>query len=821
MHTSHSYYQQTMSVSVAPLKKGCFLSLPALIDNCLIAALAAQRYVHKTFLEPQNSNSSSPATSQPVSPSKGSSSSSSSSSGSATPAAPSFVMEKSKLDHHGGSMDLVTQADLSVQDILTAVLHSYEYSSRLPIQKSSSSASAATTAVGDVRLVFVGEEADEGGDPRELQRKASIAVQGKYSLFLKAAEASGVVRHAREHVLDPIREMLEDVQREIDAKRTGNKSNSTTSSNTSSINTSNSASSSTPTGEAASQTDASSSLSSSRRALLKAALLDSYNSSEAATGARGAAEAEYSVFIDPIDATVAFVRGDRRAPMILVGIARNGVPVAGLCLRVFGDLANENNKKGGEETTDANANTNNTKEGAVYQNKGLSLCITGGPNALIWGEPCATVARPLDTPPNEWFPDERQNMDSQQLSSSTVCAAYPASSAEAHKIVNSDENINGHRQNGGSSAGRNGVHPHIQPRPPPPPQHIHVAPNGHTNGNANTKNNKQNGHNGHHHHEYQAAEEEDESNYATRTSHTLQSNNNKQQNQRNNTTTTTTSSSSNNGGNSLSTYISDLQHAEEKLIVAMSGSTTTTKHHGLMESLGPSVLQPARGGGQKAMMVALGAALSHGLFPFQRKQLEAQELLLSANNNTNTSAASSSPQTSPPASSGDAFPADNSPAFSFERNPLVPKELLENAPAHIFPCTIGLKTWDLCAPHAFLRCFGGDLLLLTRGCRSSTLTRSLRYGLPAAALKRLELGMAAPPPKEACFSMIPLMPQTTKDEPQPHVIGLMAVSSLPVLDESVRRVHHDFTLTRNYNGEKFSEQQQRRQQQQSANKAKL
>jgi fructose-1,6-bisphosphatase/inositol monophosphatase family enzyme len=66
----------------------------------------------------------------------------------------------------------------------------------------------------------------------------------------------------------------------------------------------------------------------------------------------------YSVIIDPIDATSAFVKGQRDAPMTLIGIAKNGIPIGGVAVRVF----------------------DQAKNGSLSAS--LSWCVIGGPCVL-------------------------------------------------------------------------------------------------------------------------------------------------------------------------------------------------------------------------------------------------------------------------------------------------------------------------------------------------------------------------------------------------------------------------------------------------------
>jgi 3'-phosphoadenosine 5'-phosphosulfate (PAPS) 3'-phosphatase len=74
---------------------------------------------------------------------------------------------------------------------------------------------------------------------------------------------------------------------------------------------------------------------------------------------------DITVFVDPIDATLAFIDGCRVAPMTLIGIASRGVPVAGLASRVFSSDDSASDK--------------------LEFPSALSLCVETGP-CVLWGQ---------------------------------------------------------------------------------------------------------------------------------------------------------------------------------------------------------------------------------------------------------------------------------------------------------------------------------------------------------------------------------------------------------------------------------------------------
>ena len=305
-----------MSVSVAPLPSGSFLSLPGLLDNCVVACIAAQQYVQQHFLQGGESSAG--------------------------------VIEKGALAHKQGVTDVVTQADLAVQDVLVSVLRCPEYTKRATFRLTSADAPPPHAGL---RVVLVGEEAEDGvASLSRAQRAtraataATAATRGKYAAFLQAAEASPLHAVARNSVLSPaLRRRVERAQACLD-----------------------SATPQAPVAPAG-----------TNGWWLEQALSGGGDGSGSASS-ESQAVPEYTVYVDPIDATLAFVAGDRRAPMTLVGIARNGVPVAGVAMRVFPQEA-------GSPTAD---------KAAVPDANCLSLCVVGGPS-LLWGLPIHAAAAPL------------------------------------------------------------------------------------------------------------------------------------------------------------------------------------------------------------------------------------------------------------------------------------------------------------------------------------------------------------------------------------------------------------------------------------------
>lgn len=216
------------------VKNEQLLSTRHLVQQCVLACIAARRYVHATFLAERAAAAKA---------------------GRCTDAALG-VQAKGTLEHKEGAQDMVTAADVAVQELVVTMLEAPQYRRRFVAPAPLGGRAAAQGA-----FEVVGEEELEEHQcaPEALQDIFSRRI-ARFAPFIDEAERSEAFTKATKLLLDG-----------------GQKPPSS--------------------GDV------------------------------------------FTVFIDPIDATLAFIDGNTIAPMTLVGVAKNGVPVAGVCSRIFDDDA--------------------------------------------------------------------------------------------------------------------------------------------------------------------------------------------------------------------------------------------------------------------------------------------------------------------------------------------------------------------------------------------------------------------------------------------------------------------------------------------------
>jgi inositol polyphosphate 1-phosphatase len=256
-------------------------SLPALVRACVVGAVAAQHFVRATFPHPDDGAPGGGDRKQALA-----------------------AQDKGALDHKSGVQDLVTAADLAVQEIVLAVLSD-------AARRATFLAGGAVGCAAPSNLTLVGEEAESAEyDAMAPAERAAVhaARYAQYGEFIASAESSAVLAWA-----------------------------------------------------------------------------DGIAAKFAATGTTGGAaggEDEYAVFVDPIDATAAFVDGDTDAPMTLIGISRNGRPVGGVVNRLFQQAVNPSTS-GSFSADDAAAAA---AAAAPAMASTLSFCCEAGP-CVVWGHP--------------------------------------------------------------------------------------------------------------------------------------------------------------------------------------------------------------------------------------------------------------------------------------------------------------------------------------------------------------------------------------------------------------------------------------------------
>jgi inositol polyphosphate 1-phosphatase len=230
-------------------------SVAALLEQCVLSAIAARQFVHANFLQRDASGSMVRAGDGALG-----------------------VQVKGKLALKNGAQDLVTAADIAVQELIVTALTAPCYTSRFATRRDSGSSAPSYEIVGEE------EDASMQGPRQDEIRESRLQ---KYSVYLARAEETSEFRHLSSLLRAPGRE-TEDANGRI------------------------------------------------------------------------------AIFIDPIDATVAFVEGCRVAPMTLIGIARDGLPVAGVATRLFADAARRDPDV----------------RNAIPEY--MSVCLAGGP-CILWG----------------------------------------------------------------------------------------------------------------------------------------------------------------------------------------------------------------------------------------------------------------------------------------------------------------------------------------------------------------------------------------------------------------------------------------------------